>query len=204
MKIYSTEAIVNVGIIGHGASGKTSLVSMLLHNSKAVNRLGRVDQGTAVTDYDEEEIQRGFSIRSAIAYCDINNKRINIIDTPGYNIFLYDTKACLRVVDSALITVCGVNGVEIQTEKTWQFCKDYNLPRVFVINKLDRENSDFNKAVESIHKKLDRKAIPVQIPMGKESNFNGVIDLLKMKAYVYEKDMSGKFEVTDIPADLHA
>jgi len=202
MKLFSTDAIVNVGVVGHGASGKTSLVSMLLQNAGAVNRLGKVSEGNTVTDFDEEEISRGISIRSALAYCDFNNKRINILDTPGYNIFIYDAKSALRVSDSALIIVCGVNGVEIQTEKVWEFCKEYEVPRGFVITKMDRDNADHTRALDSIVKKFDRRAVLIQLPIGREKDFKGVVDLIKMKAYVYSEDLSGKAQTKDIPPEM--
>jgi elongation factor G len=202
MKLFSTDAIVNVGVVGHGASGKTSLVSMLLQNAGAVNRLGKVSEGNTVTDFDEEEISRGISIRSALAYCDFNNKRINILDTPGYNIFIYDAKSALRVSDSALILVCAVNGVEIQTEKVWEFCREYEVPRGFVITKMDRDNADHTRALDSITKKFDRRAVLIQLPIGREKDFKGVVDLIKMKAYVYPEDLSGKAQTKDIPPEM--
>lgn len=202
MKLYTTDAIENVGIVGHAASGKTSLVSMLLQNAGAVNRLGKVSEGNTVTDYDEEEISRKISIRSSLAYCEIHNKRINILDTPGYNIFIYDAKSALRVSDSALILVCAVNGVEIQTEKVWEFCKGYELPRGFVITKMDRDHAEFSRALESITKKFDRRAVMIQLPIGKEKDFKGVIDLIKMKAFVYTEDLSGKQQAQDIPSEM--
>jgi elongation factor G len=202
MKLYSTDAIENVGIVGHAACGKTSLVSMLLQNAGAVNRLGKVSEGNTVTDYDEEEISRCISIRSSLAYCDVNNKRINILDTPGYNIFIYDAKSALRVSDSALILVCAVNGVEIQTEKVWEFCKGYELPTGFVITKMDRDHAEYARALESISKKFDRRAVMIQLPIGKEKDFQGVIDLIKMKAFVYSEDLSGKPQTKDIPPEM--
>jgi len=202
MKLFSTDAIVNVGVVGHGASGKTSLVSMLLQNAGAVNRLGKVSEGNTVTDFDEEEISRGISIRSALAYCDFNNKRINILDTPGYNIFIYDAKSALRVSDSALILVCAINGVEIQTEKVWEFCKEFEVPRGFVITKMDRDNADHTRALDSITKKFDRRAVLIQLPIGREKDFKGVVDLIKMKAYVYPEDLSGKAQTKDIPPEM--
>lgn len=202
MKLYATDAIENVGIVGHAACGKTSLVSMLLQNAGAVNRLGKVSEGNTVTDYDEEEISRGISIRSSLAYCDVNNKRINILDTPGYNIFIYDAKSALRVSDSALILVCAVNGVELQTEKVWEFCKGYDLPRGFVITKMDRDHAEYARALDGIAKKFDRRAVMIQLPIGKEKDFKGVVDLIKMKAYIYPEDQSGKPQSKDIPPEL--
>jgi elongation factor G len=203
MKVYQADQIRNVGVIGHGDSGKTSLVSALLHSAGAINRLGKVDDGTTVTDFDPEEIDRKITIASAICYAEWKKNKINFIDTPGYGNFILDAKSCLRVVESALVTVCAVSGVEVQTEKGWAFCEEFGLSRIVVLNKLDRDRADFDRAMESISKTLGRNAVPVQLPIGKESSFSGVIDLLSMKAHTYEQeDESGKFTTGDIPDEL--
>lgn len=201
MKVYETSQIRNVALVGHGGAGKTSLTSAMLLCSGAVNRLGKVDQGTTVTDYDEEEIARRISLSSALAYCEWNRLKINLIDTPGYGNFIWDTWACMRVVEGAIVMVCGVAGVEVQTEKVWKFAEEYGLPRMIVINKLDRERSSFERAMESVTKVLGRGAVPLQIPLGEEKDMRGVIDLLKMKAYEYARDESGKFKEIEIPAE---
>lgn len=202
MKVYDTAQIRNVALVGHGGSGKTSLASAMLFCSGAVNRLGKVDQGNTVTDYDEEEIARKISLSSALAFAEWNKLKVNIIDTPGFGNFIWDTWACMKVVEGAVVTVCGVAGVEVQTEKVWKFADDYQLPRIVVINKLDRERSSFERAMESITKLLGRGALPVQIPLGEEKDMHGVIDLLKMKAYEYPRDESGKCKEIEIPAHL--
>lgn len=201
MKVYETPQLRNVALVGHGGAGKTSLTSALLFSAGAVNRLGKVDQGNTVTDHDDEEIARKITLSSALAYCEWNKHKINFIDTPGYGNFITDTWACMRVVEGAVVVVCGVAGVEVQTEKVWKFADEYGLPRLIVINKLDRERSSFERAMESITKVLGRGAAPVQIPLGEEKDMHGAIDLLKMKAYEYAKDESGKFKEIDIPAD---
>lgn len=202
MKDYSPDKLRNIAFIGHGSSGKTSLTSAILFDAGVTSRLTKVDKGNTVTDYDPEEIERKISINSAPCFVEWKDNKINIIDTPGYSSFLWDTRASLRAVDSALVVVCGVSGVEVGTEKVWEMLEELKLPRMIVINKLDRENSSFNRAVDEIQQFFGRQAIPVQIPLGEEKNFSGVVDLLKKKAYVFEKDESGKYQETEIPANL--
>lgn len=202
MKDYSPDKLRNIAFIGHGSSGKTSLTSAILFDAGVTSRLTKVDKGNTVTDYDPEEIERKISINSAPCFVEWKDNKINIIDTPGYSSFLWDTRASLRAVDSALVVVCGVSGVEVGTEKVWEMLEELKLPRMIVVNKLDRENSSFNRTVDEIQQFFGRQAIPVQIPLGEEKNFSGVVDLLKKKAYVFEKDESGKYQETEIPANL--
>src|SRR5258706_8998937 len=201
MKIYEISDIRNLGIIGHGASGKTSLTSSLLFSSNAVNRLGRVDQGNTVTDFDEEEILRKESISSALCYLEWKKTKLNIIDTPGYGAFIADAKSALRVLDGAVVVVDGVAGVEVQTEVAWSYAQEFEIPCLFVVNKLDRENSSFARSLESINRAFGRQAVPIQVPIGTEKGYTGVVDLVAGKAYLYEKDESGRHTVADIPAD---
>ena len=204
MRIYEGQNLRNVALIGHGDTGKTQLVSGLLFAAGMVNRLGKVDEGTSVTDYDEEEIQRNFSISAALAYAEWGKAKINFIDTPGYNIFLHETEAALVAADSALLLVHGVAGVEVQTEKTWSFCEKYGLPRVLVINQMDRDRASFERTLEGLRSAFGRAVIPVQLPIGEEKNFRGVVDLVRMKAAVYESNGSGKAKEIEIPAELAA
>ncbi|MGA9628090.1 MAG: elongation factor G [Bryobacteraceae bacterium] len=204
MKVYESKDIRNVGVVGHGDSGKTTLTAGLLFTAGASNRLLRVDEGNTITDFDEEEIQRKISISTAMAVAEWKKTKINLLDTPGYNIFINDTRAALVAADAALVLVDGVAGVEVQTEKVWQFAADYKLPRVVVINKLDRERSDFERALESVQETFGRAAVPIQIPIGAERDFTGVVDLVRMKAYTYAADGDGKGKEGDIPADLAA
>ncbi|MEW6455235.1 MAG: elongation factor G [Acidobacteriota bacterium] len=203
MKNYLTKSLRNVAVVGHGYTGKTSLVSALLYNSGAVNRLGKVDQGNTVTDYDPDEIERKITINSSLCFFEWNDYKINIIDTPGYGNFLWDTRASLRAADGALVLICGISGVEVQSEKVWEILEEFHLPRFFVVNKLDRENSDFERAILSIRDYFGRKAIPIVIPLGKEKDFRGIIDLIRMKALVYEKDESGRFKEIDVPSEVY-
>src|SRR6267378_6699757 len=159
MKVYEISEIRNVGIIGHGSSGKTSLTSALLFSSGTVNRLGRVDQGNTVTDFDEEEIARRVSISSSLCHLEWKKVKLNIIDTPGYGAFIADAKAVLRVADAALVVVDGVAGVEVQTEEAWGYAAGFDLPRLLVVNKLDRENASYARALESIGKAFGRQCV---------------------------------------------
>jgi len=202
VRIYEGSNIRNVALVGHGHSGKTQLVSALLYTAGMVNRLGKVDDGTSITDYDEEEIQRKFTISASLAYAEWGKNKINFIDTPGYNIFLHETEAALAAADAALVLVHGVAGVEVQTEKTWGFCEKLALPRVLVVSQLDRDRSNFDRVLESLGGAFGRFVIPVQIPIGEEKSFRGVIDLVRMKAHIYEASGSGKAKESDIPSEL--
>ena len=202
MKVYESKDIRNVGVVGHGDSGKTTLTAGLLFTSGASNRLLRVDEGNTITDFDDEEISRKITISTAIAVAEWKKAKINILDTPGYNIFINDTRAALAAADSALVLVDGVAGVEVQTEKVWAFANDFKLPRAIVINKLDRERADFERALANVQENFGRAAVPVEIPIGAERDFKGVVDLVRMKAYTYTPDGDGKGKESDIPADL--
>jgi len=202
VKIYDGQNIRNVALVGHGDTGKTQLISALLFTAGMVNRLGKVDEGTSVTDYDEEEIQRKFSITAALAHAEWGKAKVNFIDTPGYNIFMHETEGALVAADSALLLVHAVAGMEVQTEKTWGFCEKFGLPRVLVINQMDRDRASFERTLEALHGAFGRTVIPVQLPIGEEKNFRGAIDLVQMKAYLYDSNGSGKAKETEIPADL--
>ena len=202
MKVYETADIRNVALIGHGDAGKTSLVSAMLFVAGAVNRLGRVEDGTTVTDYDEEEVERKISLQTALAHLEWKNRKVNLLDTPGYAAFVADAKAALAVADAALLLVEGVAGVQVVTERVFAYAQEYAVPRLFVITKLDRERASFERAMESIQARFDRRAVPMQIPIGSEADFTGVVDLLAMKAHRFAKDGSGTVTVEDVPADV--
>jgi elongation factor G len=202
VKVYESKDIRNVGVVGHGDSGKTTLTAGLLFSAGATNRLLRVDEGNTITDFDEEEISRKITISTAIAVAEWKKTKINILDTPGYNIFINDARAALAAADAALVIVDGVAGVEVQTEKVWQFADDFRLPRAVVINKLERERSDFSRAMASVQETLGRTPVPIQIPMGAEREFTGIVDLVRMKAYTYAAGGDGKGKEGDIPANL--
>ncbi|HSW37947.1 MAG TPA: GTP-binding protein, partial [Acidobacteriota bacterium] len=201
MKVFDTDSIRNICIIGHGAAGKTSLTSAMLFNSGAVNRLARVEDGNTVTDWEDEEIERNISISCALAHCEWNKKKINILDTPGYRPFMAETQLATRAADTAVVVVDAVAGVEVQTEKVWEFCNQYSLPRIIVFNKSDRDNASSERSLASLEEVFGRGAVPLQIPIGMEKNFTGVISLVNGKAYRYARDGSGKFTEEDIPAE---
>jgi elongation factor G len=202
MKDYTPDKIRNVAFVGHGSSGKTSLAAALLFNFGATSRLTKVDKGNTVTDYEPEEIERKISINSAICFFETNGYKVNCVDTPGYSNFLWDTKASLRAVDGAAVFVDGVSGVEVGTEKVWEMLEEHRLPRLIIINKLDRENAGFKRTLDSIREFFGRQVVPLQLPLGEEKDFRGVVDLIRMKAFVFEKDESGKFKEEDVPAAL--
>ncbi|HEV8414846.1 MAG TPA: elongation factor G [Bryobacteraceae bacterium] len=202
MKVYETNDIRNVALVGHGHSGKTSLVAGALFASGATNRLTRVDEGNTITDFDEEEVARKLTISTAIAAAEWNKKKINLIDTPGFNTFLIDTQAALVAAEAALVIVDGVAGVEVQTEKVWGYCEEFKLPRAVVINKLGRERSSFDRTLENVQSVFGRTAIPIQLPIGSEREFKGIVDVIRMKAYSYTPDGDGKGKESEIPANL--
>src|SRR5258707_7905058 len=171
MRVYEGRDIRNVGLVGHGHSGKTMLTSALLFASGAANRLTRPDEGNTITDFDEEEVIRKITISTALAYAEWKKTKINLLDTPGFNIFIQDTRAALIAADAALVLVDGVAGVEVQTEKVVEFADEFRLPRAFVINKLDRERSSFERALESIQSVFGRTLVPIQLLIGAEKNF---------------------------------
>jgi elongation factor G len=202
MKVYDAANIRNVALVGHSGSGKTQLASAALFDANAVNRLGKVDDGTTVTDFDEEEIARKHTLSASLAYAEWNKTKINIIDTPGIASFLADARAALRVADAAIVVVDGVSGVQVQTEKAWEAADELGLPRLVVVNRLDRERASLERTLRSIHDTLSRTVIPIQLPIGEEKAFRGVVDLVAQKAYVYQADGSGKFTESAIPADM--
>lgn len=202
MKVYEGKDIRNVGLVGHGHSGKTMLTSALLYTAGATNRLTRPDEGNTITDFDEEEVARKITVSSALAAAEWKKTKINIVDTPGFNIFIQDTRAALLATDSAVLVVDGIAGVEVQTEKVFSFAEEFHLPCAFVINKLDRERSSFERALASIHNTFGHAAIPVQLPIGSEKTFAGVVDLVTMKSYTYTPGGDGKGKEGDIPADM--
>lgn len=208
MKSYETEGIRNVGIVGHGDTGKTQLVSSLLFTAGMTQRLGKVVEGTAPTDWDEEEIARKISIQTGIAHAEwaptgqTEKNKINFLDTPGYSTFINDTKASLIAADASLIVVDALAGVQVVTEKVWDYATEYGQPRAFVVNWIDRELASFDKALKSLQDVFGRGVIPIQLPIGAEKGFRGVIDLVSMKALIYSPDGDGKAKIEDIPADM--
>lgn len=202
MKNYSMEKLRNVALIGHGSSGKTTLTSAFLFQAGVTNRLTKVDKGNTITDYDPDEIGRKISIQSAACHFEWNGHKVNLIDCPGYSNFLWDTRASLRAVDSAGVVVCGVAGVEVGTEKVWQMIEELEIPRFIIINKIDRENANYERTLESVQQSFGREAVPIQLPVGEEKNFSGIVDLISKKAYFFEKDESGSLKEENIPDEM--
>jgi len=204
MKKYETESIRNLGMFSHGGEGKTTTVEAMLFLAGENTRLGKVDEGTSLMDYEPEEIERKATISASLACFDWNKYKINLIDTPGDDNFIYDAKLCMRVVDGAVILVSAVSGVRVQTEKVWEYANEFSVPVSFLINKIDRERADFGRTLDDLQKTFtDKNIVAVQLPIGKEDAFQGVVDLISMKAYMYNKDdQSGAFELTGIPAEL--
>jgi elongation factor G len=202
VKVYEGKDIRNVGLIGHGHSGKTSLAAAMLFSTGATNRFTKVDEGNTITDFDEEEIARKVTISTAIAVVEWKKAKLNLLDTPGFNIFINDTHSAMIAADAALVMVDGVAGVEVMTEKVWSFADQFGIPRALVINKLDRERASFERTLESIHENFGRTAVPVQLPIGAERDFKGVVDLIRMKAYTYAAGGDGNGKEEDIPAGM--
>ena len=200
MKVYDAPTLRNVALVGHSGAGKTQLVSAMLYDAGAVNRFGRVDEGTTVTDYDDEEIARKHTLTSSLAWLEWNKTKINFIDTPGMANFLSDARAAMRVVDSALVVVDAVAGVEVSTEKVWASADELEMPLIVVLNRLDRERASLDRSLESLRGAFGRTVIPVQLPIGEERSFKGVVDLVAMKAWTFAAD--GKASEAPIPAEL--
>lgn len=192
MKAFATENIRNLAVIGHGDAGKTQLVSSLLHVAGTSPRWGKVDEGTTVTDYEEDSIARKVSLNNNFAHTEYKDTKINFIDTPGYAAFVSHARPALRVADCALVVVDGVHGIEVQTEKTWQYANEFLLPRFMVINKLDKEHSDFGHALETATHSFARSIVPFTLPIGSEANFKGVVDVVHQKAYEFDADGKAK------------
>jgi elongation factor G len=204
MKVYDAASIRNVAIVGHTGSGKTQLASAILSDAGMVNRFGKVDDGTTTTDYDEEEIARKHTLSSSLAYAEWNKQKINLIDTPGMGNFLSEARAALHVADAAMVVVDAVGGVMVQTEKVWQAADELSLPRMVVLNRLDRERASLDRALTSLRELCSRAVIPIQLPIGAEKTFTGVVDLISKKAFLFPPDESGKFTEGAVPPDMSA
>ncbi|MBI4470700.1 MAG: elongation factor G [Acidobacteria bacterium] len=204
MKIFTGREIRNVAVVGHGGAGKTSLVSAMLFDAGLTPRLGRVDDGTTVTDYDEDEIERKNSLHTSLAHLEWKGIKINLLDTPGTGPFIHDARAALRVADLALFLVDAVDGVQVQTESVWALADDLELPRMIVISKVDRERSNAQAAMASLKEAFGRVPLPLQLPMGSEREFTGVVDVLTRKAYSFSADGSGKMTEEPVPDHMQA
>jgi len=202
VKPYEGANIRNVVVVGHGHAGKTSLVSGLLFTTGATQRLGRVDDGTTVTDYDEEEVARQMSISAGLAFAEWGKTKINLVDVPGFNMFVHEAKMVMPAVESALVVVDGVAGVEVVTERVWNYADEFHLPRVIVASRMDRERADAGRVLESLTSAFGRTVVPLQLPIGSEKSLSGIVDLVRMKAYTYEMGGNGKGKEGEIPGNL--
>ncbi len=198
---YETVKLRNLGIVGQGDAGKTSLTEAILFNTGMTDRLGRVDDGTSTMDYEPEEIKRQITISSSLNHCEWQDCSLHIVDTPGYTNFLHDTRNCLRVLGGAVLVVSAVDGVKAQTLKIWQWANEFEVPRIVFVNKMDRDRADFLKVVDDVQKNLSTRAIAVALPVGAGEDFKGIIDLVDMKARFFKFDDQGTYDETDIPAE---
>ena len=202
MKVYSGNEVRTIGIVGHGDCGKTTLAAAMLYTAGATSRLTRVDEGNTVTDYDEEEIDRSITISTSVAHVEWNKTKINLLDTPGYNIFISDVKAALIAADSAVIVVDAVNGIEVQTEKCWEYADSYGIPKVLFANKVQKDRASVAGVAAQVKEVFGVTAVALQHPIGSENDFRGVVDLVHAKAYEYQVDGNGKGNEISVPDDL--
>jgi len=197
MKEYMTEMIRNVALVSHSSAGKTMLAEAFSHFTGATTRLGKIEDGSTISDFEDEEIRRGISLSTAVIPVEYKDHKINFLDTPGYNDFIGEMISALRVSDGAIVVVDSVAGSEVGTEIAWNYCDQFEIPRFVLINKMNRENANFQKARDSVQELSEIRLLPIQLPWGEKQDFKGVIDLLTMKAYADD----GK-TATDIPEEL--
>ena len=197
MQQFGLENIRNIALLSHAGAGKTSAAEAMLFTAKAINRLGKVDDGSSTSDYDPDEIKRKISINLSLLPCPWRDAKINLIDTPGYSDFIGEVKAGIRISEGAVIVICATSGVEVGTTQVWEYCQEANLPRLIFVNKMERENADFFKTVNDIQAKFGQKCLPIQIPIGAQSDFQGIIDLLNLKSYTGSPPKEG-----EIPSSL--
>ncbi|MBA7470850.1 MAG: elongation factor G [Dehalococcoidia bacterium] len=197
MQQFGLENIRNIALLSHAGAGKTSAAEAMLFTAKAINRLGKVDDGSSTSDYDPDEIKRKISINLSLLPCPWRDAKINLIDTPGYSDFIGEVKAGIRISEGAVIVICATSGVEVGTTQVWEYCQEANLPRLIFVNKMERENADFFKTVNDIQAKFGQKCLPIQIPIGAQSDFQGIIDLLDLKSYTGSPPKEG-----EIPSSL--
>jgi len=202
LKEYTADKIRNIGLVSHGSVGKTSLAEALLYSAGESNRLGSIDDGTTISDYNQDEISRQISISSSLLNCDWKNHKINIVDTPGYSDFIGEVKGALRVVNTAVVLLNATSGVEVGTEMVYRIIEEYELPRMFFVNRTDKEHANFDNAVEMAQKQFGNSAVVVQFPVHEGEGFDSVVDLIKMKMFTFETNKSGKYTEHEIPDDL--
>ena len=199
---YDTEKLRNLGIVAHNSAGKTSLVEAILFNTGMTPKLGKVDDGSSSMDFEEEEIKRRATLGASLNHCTWNDYSLHIVDTPGISNFLHDTRRCLRVLGGAVVIVSAISGTKAQTKLIWNWCDDFEIPRIAFVNKMDKERADFLKAVDDMEKSLGARGVIVTMPIGAEEEFKGVVDLVKMRARLFKFDEKGTYDEVDIPAEL--
>jgi len=204
MKEYTSDHLRNVSLIGHGGAGKTSLAEAMLFSAGSTTRLGRVEEGNTLSDYHPDEIERQISINTSLLFCEWKTHKINILDTPGYTDFTGEVKAALRVSDTAIVLLKAVEGVEVGTEIVGKYTNELRNGVVFVVNKLDHENADFDKVVHQAHEMISHDVVPVQFPVRQGLGFDSVVDVIRMKVLKFSPDGNGKYTEQEIPADLKA
>lgn len=203
MKVYQTGDIRNIVCIGHGGSGKTTLVEAMMYQTGVVGRMGKVETGTTLSDTDQDEIQRQISINTSLLPVQYRGVKINMLDTPGFADFISEVVGAVHVADAALVVVDAVNGVEVQTERYWRMAENRALPRIIIINKMDKEHASFNDTLDALKRRFGAHVVALQLPIGEQSSFKGMVDLVRMKAYIESEDNVAPKE-EEIPADLQA
>src|SRR5215217_616067 len=196
MKPYDAEHVFNVALVSHGGAGKTSLVEAMLFRSGAITRLGSVEEGNTTSDFDPDEIKRGMSVSLALAPAEWKSSKVNLLDTPGYADFFGEVVEAVRVADAGIVVVDAVSGAQVGTELVWRALDERNLPRLIVVNKLDRENSDYDRVLDQLRERYGKQVVPLTIPVGHENSLRGVADLLTRKAYLGDSS-----DPTDVPGD---
>ncbi|MBW4026356.1 MAG: elongation factor G [Acidobacteria bacterium] len=202
MKAYSGSEIRNVAVVGHAHSGKTTLVSALLHAAQMTPRMGRVEDGTAVTAYDEEEVARGTTMLNAVAFAEWNGVKVNIVDTPGFHLYAHEARCAMMPVEAAMVVVNATSGAEEVTRRVWKYAEEFNLPRVVVINQMDHARAEVSSTLEGLRESFGRTLMPVQLPITGASGFEGVIDLVTMEAFYYTPGGDGRGRIGEMPEQL--
>lgn len=197
MAVNNVENIRNVALIAHSGAGKTSLVEAILYNAGAIDRMGSVEAGNTVSDFEPEEVSRKISVTSSLSFCDWRGSRINLVDTPGFINFIEETRGCLKMADGLILVVCAVSGIKPESKKIWSYASEYKIPAIAFVNKLDKESTSFASSIEEIKKSLGIDPVPLQIPIGEGDKFRGVTDLINMKAYVNDNGKVSEIAIPD-------
>ncbi len=197
MKQYTSNRIKNIVLLGHSGSGKTSLAEAMLFNAGVINRIGSIAEGNTVSDFDPEEIKRQISVRTSILTFEYMDYKVNLIDVPGFSDFIGESISGITSADCAVFTVCAVNGLGVGSQEMWKIASEYNLPRIIFINRMDKERADYFAVLELLRETFGKDVIPVHIPIGKENDFSGIIDVLKKKAYKFENNRMIEIPIPD-------